>query len=465
MNRVLGYLCLFMIFLVFSCGDSSTIGTDLLDDEKFNLDFTDSLQIKTSTILSKNRYAFVLNRAVYSHLTGKINDPYFGNLETSIYTRLIYTSVPSFTDIVVDSAVLIMAYDTAAYYGNLQALHNLEIYEIDEDFTKEDTILGSQSFAVKPLILGEKKFVARFKDSITVDKYTDTIQVKLAPQIRVRIDKDWAQELVNKPFFSDTNLNTEDSILYKNFRGFKISNTTNDNALLGLNFITGGTDQNSPNNLVIYYKKSDGKKAYFNFSLTGGKFTSGVPDYSNVQLSQIIGDETYGDSLLFVQGMGGSSIKLSINDISKLQNKVVNHAILEMTLANLPGDNLADYSPVTQLLALQIDSTDGKWKPILDVEKVYSYLFPEFRIGFGGALEDNKGNNTKIYRLNITNWLKERQKNPSLSRDIIISANLPDGKLNVVNPVLRNERANRSIIFGPKNSVHPLKLRITFTNL
>jgi hypothetical protein len=453
-----------LIFFGISCTDSSTIGLDLLEDEQLNIGFNDSINIEASTILAKPRYAYAKGQNVFSHLVGKVDDPIFGKIETTIYTRFSYSALPSFEDITVDSAVLILAYDSLSYYGNTQATHKLEVYEIEDDFLKGDTVLADKSFNVKPLLLGSASFIMNRKDSIKLVKYSDSTNIKVPAQIRIRIDSNWIRDLVKNPIFIQAASNGIDSILYKTFRGLQIVNKTTDNALLGLNFSGAGVDQNNRNTLVIYYRSKTNKKNWFNFSLNGTKMTTGVPDYTTAIFGQKFNDETFGGELVYLQSLGGTAIKLRLTDIDRLRGKIINYALLDITLAELPGDNLSLYPPIKQILTLSEDSTNNnRWLPIFDLERALTFGFPNFE-AYGGTLSKDKKKNTMVYRMNITNWLKQRLDNPSLSRELILSADLFEGLRNINEPLIDNERANRSILYGPKSTTSPMKLRVTYTD-
>ena len=466
MNRILFVFTALLTLIFTSCEDTSIVGNDLLDDEKFDLVFEDNFNLQAVTIPSHLRISSNSGYTIFSNLTGKIVDPIFGETEASVYTRVLFNFSPKFENVILDSAVLIMSYDTAAYYGNVNAIHDLQIYEITEDYLSKDSIFSNDAIGTSSSMIGHLSFKALPKDSLSILNHDDTTLVKIPAQIRVRLDDVWANDFISNPLFADENQNGVDSFLYKVLKGFKIENHTNDNAMLGLGIGGTSTSQNSLNSLVIYYTKNDTTKAkgFYNFPVmtTRSCFTQGLPKYSGSSVGQAMNDVSIGDSLLYIQSFGGSSIKINFSDLSSLENKIINQAIIELTVAELPGDDIESFAPPTQLLAANVDKTTGKWSLISDAQNLFTVQSSSLLYGFGGLLETSS--NVQKYKINVSNWIKERLKDPTLDRNLVITANLLYGIKNTTPPFFANERANRSVIFGPKNSQHPLKMRVTYTN-
>ncbi|MFM2394406.1 MAG: hypothetical protein RLZZ546_2388, partial [Bacteroidota bacterium] len=106
------------LLLIFSCNENSSIGEGLLSDERLDLDYTNNFIIKGATYINKPSISYFRNVDQFGQLRiatpstaliGNLDDPYFGKLKSAFYASIVYNgaqSIPSFTDYVLDSAVM-----------------------------------------------------------------------------------------------------------------------------------------------------------------------------------------------------------------------------------------------------------------------------------------------------------------------------------------------------------------------
>jgi Domain of unknown function (DUF4270) len=446
-----------LALIIAACNSATNIGEDLLNDEKLDLSYKNNFTIGASTILSPDALSFTYTETQLGETnlltpeTGIIGDLYdakFGKIKSSVYSKIIFNpnlgTIPTFKDLTFDSAVMILAYDTLGNYGASNVVHNLMVEEISEDYADADSIYSSRKLTTSKVI-GTKSFIPNSKDSITIFDHTDSTKQKLAAQIRVRMDDEWAKALYTNDIIKNGLSTTEaNEKLYSFFKGVKISSTTEGKSLIGLNLNTQAVSSTGLTKLTFYLKEADGDKISYSFYFSTIKFNSFEIDRQGSEIEQYIDKPERSDSLVFLQSMTGPSFYLDLQDLTDLKDKIINHAAIEMTVANLADDNLTELPPVLQLMASK--KVDGKYVIIKDVADQISNGYT-LATGFGGALT---GTTKKTYSINITKHLKELLEDESLDRKIYITANN------------RSIRPNRSIIYGPKHSQYPIKLKVAF---
>ena len=103
---ILGSLCLSLLVL-FSCNDPSLIGSDLLDEDLLDLQFTDAFDISARTVEGDSLLAYQNTARVDIYHLGAINEPVFGNYKSTIYTEFerAVTTTPNFAGETLDSAI------------------------------------------------------------------------------------------------------------------------------------------------------------------------------------------------------------------------------------------------------------------------------------------------------------------------------------------------------------------------
>ncbi|MEL6718579.1 MAG: DUF4270 family protein, partial [Bacteroidota bacterium] len=147
----------FVITLIslFACNDPSTVGLDLVEEDQINIQFRDDVpfSLTTAAAIPTKTYTPGIN-AVTNYLCGELNDPVFGKSNASIYAELaLDLRLPDFSssDLEVDSLILVLPYDSTAFYGDTTGLVTLEVYEIvekmdrEQDFFSDQTVMLSSS--------------------------------------------------------------------------------------------------------------------------------------------------------------------------------------------------------------------------------------------------------------------------------------------------------------------------------
>lgn len=445
--------------LFFSCQDANNIGEDLLSNEKLDLNYQTSFEMNAMTIPGEDVIGFTYTTSTATGtnlvtpntgLIGDINDPIFGNLKASFFGRLVYNpnqSVPSFKAMTLDSAVLVIGYDTLGNYGKTNVVHDLIVQAIDEDYGDRDTLYASKTLAVKPEIIGEKSFVPAPKDSLTIISHADSTSQKVPAQIRIRMDQQWAYNFIKTPIIEEGPTSDQNEELYKVLKGIKISSSTGGESILGLNMSSTARLSGGVTKFYFYLTEADGDKVTYSFYLNERKYNAFEIDNSVGEVNNFLNDEAKGDSLMFIQSVTGPNFYVELPDLNTLSDKIINHAVLELNIADDPIYNTGVLKPSVQIIASK--KVDGKLVVIQDVADVIARSLP-FDLGFGGGVEGDFGEQRK-YAVNITKHLKSLIEDPTLDRKIYFSV------------YLRSERISRTILRGPKNSKAPVSLKVAYT--
>jgi len=424
--------------LISACSQSGIIGSDLLQQDQIDIEFTDEVHFnayiqETDSILIYDPEA---GDFLSGYLCGQFADPVFGLTQAAVSAqfRLIPGSPPDFKNAVLDSMVLVLPYRAIRVYGDTTELVQLEAYLLDEDLSDTVKYYSNKVIAATQRI-GSAGILPRRYDSLEILQHGADTLIGIPPQIRIRIDDAFAQSLL-----ADTLATKSDTSFIQAYKGIQIRSASQNKGILSINLGSSLTG------LTAYYHVDTVARQYI-FPLTNlsPRTVSFTHDYTGAPIEAFLQDSTLGDSLLFVQGMSGAGIVLEITDTTLFKNKIINRAELELFVATLPEDGAYAFDPVLQLVVSQIKE-DGSLEAIRDV--VVGLARQNLPTLFGGVPQDGM---PKFYTLNLSAYFKEL-KNGKASNRILIT------------PLIRAERANRVVIYGPEHSLYPAKIKLSLTD-
>ncbi|MCR9288345.1 MAG: DUF4270 domain-containing protein [Bacteroidetes bacterium] len=458
-NSILALIVLLAGFCLFNaCNDPTSIGSDLLEGDQLDLDYTDTLTIISKTVRDADSVITFSTSSstpasfrLSAYLAGNFDDPIFGRSESSIYSQvsLLSSIVPNFAkgefldEVSLDSIVLVLPWDSLGVYGDtLQEKYNLEVYEIDEIMPSDQDYYSDQSFAVKPNpIATVENLEPRPKTLVPAvqpqgESLSDTI---LANHLRIRLDESYSNA-----FFNADTLNFQNDTLFSEFfKGFHIKATSTNGGMLSFNL-------NSSNAGIFVYFHVDTTQSIYqfptNFDITNTVKTVNFDhNYSGTDIETALTNGIKEDSIIFVQGMAGVTATLEFPYVESLGSILVNKAELELPIIQLEGDG--EFDPISQL-ALEEILEDGTTRPINDLNIAASLGSGNtFITAFGGVVV-----NGDRYYINMSNQFQE-MLNGGVSNKI---------KILVLN---RSAKASRTVIGGASHSEFPLKLNLSYTRL
>jgi hypothetical protein len=240
-----------------------------------------------------------------------------------------------------------------------------------------------------------------------------------------------------------------DSAAYSSFNNFlELFNGIHVKALTTSDGIVSFDLADNVSGMTIYYEQDSLKKQYrYSFSSTAVRFSNFKHDPSGYVLENFLDVPNKGDSLVFLQSMGGPNVKIEIPYAGKLDNLIVNKAELEFTYAILDEDNEVVFKPLSRMVIVRKESADEPFLFISDV-----ILGGQ---SFGGFVKESDvggGNIVNRYSLNISSYFQQ-MVDGTADNTIYLRA-FP-----------KQETAGRAVLFGPGHSVYPAKLILTYTKL
>ncbi len=436
--KTIKYLLFFIAFIFFfsSCIKSSIIGDDILNKDEIGVEFVDTSSLSAKTLY--NDSVRVFPTLTTSFILGKLEDDIIGSATSSLYMDFnTLGNTPDTNVVQFDSIVLSLVVDTSLFYGDSYEKYHLEVFELNEGLRKttKDTFYSNQSFDYGSK-LGEANFVPLAIDSMDIiEPGNDT--ARIGGQLRIKLDDDLGQRII-----SDYSAIKDDTLFKDLFKGIYIKTGVEKSSMMGISY----TDANSKfvTKIEVYYSVDT---VLHKLSFPAGRFVSHFNhDYTNSEISMAVNDQISGDSLMYLQGMEGTKLRVDIKNFEWLKDKNLNKAALtlytveESTNKDLPSG----------IIAFTQDSL-GSYNWVDDYRYSVNIQDPDFYFGKGVETEEN-GITTTKYTINLTlfirNLIDEGQYNSSL---ILI----PDKRIN--NPGFAK-------FFGTKNTVLRSKLNVVYSD-
>lgn len=415
-----------------ACEEPDIIGLEVQPTgDQLNVLHTDTLSLITYTTKEDS----IRSDETSYGLLGSYLDPVFGLHSASFYTQLRLSSNNANFGVspVADSVVLTLVYK--AVYGDTLTPQTVNVYELDDKIYRDSSYFSNTSFSASTL-LGSKTFIPTPKDSVLVDG------VKKAPHLRIKLNPLVAQKFINES--GSTNLSDNTNFL-EFFKGLYVTTTPvgSNGAIISFDLL------NSLSQMTLYYKNSDSDSLKYNFVINENCARVNHYEHNNyfqassyLQSQVILGDTAKGDSILYLQSMGGLKVKIKYPYLMNLVSSgkiAINKAELIVKLDNTDLTE-TKFAPPAQLTL--IEEKDGKIRYIVDQYEGTNY--------FGGSFDVAKYE----YHFNIARHLQQilngDKENLGLSL-VVWTANRPN-------------TANRVMLNGSKRS-DPLRLSITYTKL
>ncbi|MBR6178602.1 MAG: DUF4270 family protein [Bacteroidales bacterium] len=407
--------------LLSACDNDENMGTDLMPETDHPIIVvTDTIDIKTETIL--DNAVFSTNQ---SHLlVGGFVDPVFGKTDAAFFAKFSNTSYGKFpSECICDSVILTLGLDTTAiqFYGNTSTKNSIDIYTLTSKVYADSSYYSN--FNYKDIISDSPIATAEF------------IPTKTKEEIRFTLPVEFGKKVINCS-----------------------RNTTFDDNFYGLCFTQGSTSScilktsRNNNNIkyrVYYHCKGDTASTAVTFSVASTNACASffTHDYTGTNIPS----DSKSDSLVYLQSMSGTKIKIDLSDIrkfSKFDQKRISimRADLILPIDSVLSD-IKTFAPINQITCLG-NNKDGS-----------IIYFEEFltKDSYGStSLRSISFESSRCrYNINLTSrvieLLKLYNKNIEPDYDICIY------------PYARTADFGRTVINAPSKKSSPMKLVIQYT--
>jgi len=440
MNKLLiGLSFIAGLITFFSCTESTILGSEILDEDFVNVDYADTSTIHFQTVLSDSARVYPIASSQF--LLGQIDDPVFGKFDAYAYFQIkkIY-DIPLHKGTTLDSVVLSMSFSKTNFWGDDKAVFDVEVFELGESLEDHDTLYSDQEIQ-KAGFLGSASFNPFTGDTIKVATGTDT--VTYYNTFRVQLSKSFGEKL-----FNDSLVLKNDTLLAQQTNGIWLKAKSNGNAVVGIDNTVYLNDY--ANKLIFYYKDATGKSLKHPLTLGGKRGVHYSNDFNGSEAKKFLDGYANNDSISFISGAQGLNIRVDLPYPSSYDKSLINYAYLDFYAAgplDVPG--LLPYKKVERIYAYYKSSeTSSRYTQDLNYSLIAGV--PAYYNGYLQEVLDDNGQTIYKYRINLTNELKRRIKEDDKSPIFLT-------------PFLSEGRANRSVIFGPKHSKYPAKLKVTYT--
>ena len=438
-----------VVLLLNACADPTGIGADLLEEDQVDVEFTDTLSLKSKIERSDSvrTYSPFLSSQLNSYLFGNFKDPVFGNTLASNYLqlRLEFDKV-DFTNSVLDSIILVIPYDTTGIYGDISETFGMDILQVVEEMPRLDEHFSNTTFETDMLPLMNYEFTPTL-DSIPFISYVNSTPDTISfPHLRIPI---MMTDPIKEIFFNqDTNYYENDTTFFSNsgFHGLHLNPTLETAGLLSFELGLTGSG------IYVYYVKDDTLETQFRFELNelSTRTVNYQQDYSGSIVESFLENPDLTDTLAFVQSMAGLNLNIEVPNITDLKGIIVNKAELELNIASIEGDSPDLYGPIEQLLISKRNS-EGNLEVISDV--VFSGgSTAALNSVFGGIIETGDDGAPDLYKMNLSSHIQD-----------MIDGVEPNTI--IITPLSTSERAFRVPLYGASHPEYRIKLKLAYTKL
>lgn len=419
------------------------MGNDLLDEEVRTVGYSDTFRIRAKVLPEDSvlTHSGTTGAQIIEHSFGKLNDPILGKTESVVVSQMFLNGIGSqFLAYDIDSVVMTLAYDTTGRYGqqdeliSVSATRNFTELDVTQDY------YSNERFSKNFVPMGEREmFVPNYTDSLTIVRPNDTSI--LAPHLRIPMGQDFIDALASQPAVT---FELADSFAAW-FQGVHLEVSEGENTMIGV-------DLNNPlSGMTVYFSQADSAfyrsyqfvfTAIFNAHVQVATFSN---DFVGSEVEQFIGNPETSDSLVFLQAMSGLNTELTFDELDNFNDVLINQAILDFYVADLPEDDLSVY-PLSERIQTRILNADDMLINSRDIRLAFGINNIDF---FGGdVIEDEEGR--LVYRMNVTASIQD------------IVSGREENKL-FISSYLKQNNPRRVILYGPGHSQFPAKLRLTYT--
>jgi hypothetical protein len=431
--------------LLISCNeDRSVIGLELLkDSEMLNVGTIDTLTIEAYTVEPKHLYT--TNQSISP--LGSYTDPIFGNVRTEFISQFAYSSSINFGDSAAADSLVVELFFRGSY-GNTEFVPKINVYELTSDL--DDTLEYFSDFdpsgIYNPVNINITEAEVK---SLNVDPENDDSLI-----LKINLSNEYAKKLIDAgfEFEYDSLFYLEDSIFRDKIKGlyFETEQAGEEGSILYTEPV------NVMSRIVLYYHNDEDTLEYY-YYFYGSDMKINIYNFENHNGAQIpfLNDQSYQDTAVYIQSLGGTAVNIKIPDIQGLAETLgkvsINKAVLIIPVLT-DSIEQEEYEIPSQLGLRSINEEDEE-SVLPDDPLVFRYL------GYYGGLYEGE---TNTYRFNISNYLQDIF-NGGEYNDLRLFAGYYNQSQYTVSYNIRE--ANRVILASGNNARIKIRLEIFYTEI
>jgi hypothetical protein len=362
----LSFLGLLLLFITqTSCKkDIDTAGYNIIGQGKdLNVIFTDTFSVEAYTVQMDT---IATHRQSY-YMLGAMNDVDFGITKAHIITQFNlpngYSEFSFKANAKIDSVVLQLPFATSkSYYGNTGTTQEIQVFRLTDTLSFDSVYYCTRL----PKFIDDLKFTTVWSNKFN---FTDSLTFKLGsksetivPHVRIKMNDNYND--LFKTLDLNNKLNSND--FKKQFNGLYIKSTTdpisNEGAISYINLYANST--NTQAGIAVYY--NDSLKVVFPINY-GAESRYNQLEHTNIPVNRmqvlvpkdsIKVSKGIPQDISYIQGAGGTKIRLNLPSIfellKKYPNVLINGAELVVPIVN--GSDVSNYPTPSQLVLFLSDS-------------------------------------------------------------------------------------------------------------
>ena len=340
---------LLLSLVIYSCEDTTEVGSGLLGEEDLEILFTDQVELQARTVPSGPIATFFLG--VYNvsrHLVGEVTDQKFGNATSGVYVETnISAARPDYSGATFDSITLSIQFLQDQLYGDPDESLRLDVFRLLSEIDNPDSIFSNEDFMTEPEPLATIiDYIPSEQDSVIMVDFETGDTVVTSGMVTFRLPNEIGEQIISDTLLSESTLN---------FRSFfpGIYVTANGgNSLLALNLVAASFN----NAINVYFTDDEGEGRVYRYPLFGSRPMRFTHDYTGSTIGAVLDSMINDNDLLYVQGMAGVNVEVDLSGVNELNDPFVNLATLEFFVAEdyhqdyYKGENLllTRFGPIQQ---------------------------------------------------------------------------------------------------------------------
>ncbi len=469
---------LISLFILNSCKNQDTVGFTLGTKGNLSGSLIDTATVFTKTVAEDS----VVTSGIAKCPLGYINDPIFGVTQADLITDLnlpgmtsssgnVPYTLPAGT-ITIDSAVLILKYSPGFYGDSTSASqYTLNVYQLPQRQTDGATYYNFTTWGTPSVLLGTKSFIARPGTHVIIDSAATgkaPVPDTIAPQIRIPI----SQSFLRTALFSASAAQLNSNLIFKNnVKGLYITINRGQSTGTGGIMMVSGADS-----IAVYIRSASGTvidtATVYLPTISHASYIHNTR--STVFQNAITNKTTLTDSLVYLQGLAGSRVKVSFpyldslfsnKNVGGVNNVIINRAELVVTMN--PNSNIPPYLvPLPRLSLYELDIAHQR----VELPDATGLSTADAVGAFGGFfLTSVKPANT--YHFLVTSYIQNRITNKLIDYGTYLapidttnttSVDITPSAQVAARTVARGGYVNA---LGAKNSPYSMRLNVIYTKI